>query len=133
LGHGVTELLVPFFLVGIGLHLDLAVFRDWTTLMLAVVILLVACLAKFVGCGLGAARLGRADATRIGVGMMPRGEVGLVVAQVGLSMGVIPQNIYAVVVFMSIGSTLVAPPLLRIAFRGLIRTEAKVAELPRVG
>ena len=43
----------------------------------------------------------------------------MVVAQLGLSLGVVSQNIYAVVVFMSVATTLVAPPLLKITFRGV--------------
>jgi Kef-type K+ transport system membrane component KefB len=50
--------------------------------------------------------------------MIPRGEVGMVVAQIGLTMGVISQNIYGVVVFMAVATTIVAPPLLKIAFAG---------------
>ncbi len=115
--HGVSELLVPFFLAGIGLHVDLQVFTNPTILLLALVILVAAVLSKFVGCGLAALRLGRADALRIGVGMVPRGEVGMVVAQIGLAMGVIRQNTYAVAVFMAVATTLVAPPLLNIAYR----------------
>jgi Kef-type K+ transport system membrane component KefB len=117
--HGVSELLIPFFLVGIGLHLDVSVFSQSRTLLLAVVILLAAVVAKLVGCGLGAVRLGRADAIRVGVGMIPRGEVGMVVAQIGLGFGVIPPHIYAVVVFMAVATTIVAPPVLARAFRGL--------------
>jgi Kef-type K+ transport system membrane component KefB len=116
--NGVAEFLVPFFLAGIGLHLELAAFRSGTVIWLAFAVLLLACLSKFVGCGLGAWRLGWRDANRIGVGMIPRGEVGLVVAQIGLRMGVIPPDVYGVVVFMSIGTTIVAPPLLKLAFRG---------------
>jgi Kef-type K+ transport system membrane component KefB len=52
--------------------------------------------------------------------MVPRGEVGMVVAQIGLSMGVIPKDVYAIVVFMSIATTMVAPVLLKIAYRDLI-------------
>ena len=54
--------------------------------LFAVVILAVACVTKFVGCGLGALRLGWADAARVGTGMIPRGEVGMVVAQIGLGL-----------------------------------------------
>jgi Kef-type K+ transport system membrane component KefB len=50
--------------------------------------------------------------------MVPRGEVGLVVAQIGLSIGVIAHHVYGVVVFMAVATTLVAPPLLALAFRG---------------
>jgi Kef-type K+ transport system membrane component KefB len=114
----VTELLVPFFLAGIGLHLDLSAFANTRTLLLAAVILVAAVLSKLIGCGLGAWRLGRTDALRIGVGMVPRGEVGMVVAQIGLSMGVVAKPIYGVVVFMAVATTLIAPPLLKIAYRG---------------
>jgi Kef-type K+ transport system membrane component KefB len=119
LAHGVTELLVPFFLAGIGLHLDLSAFSNVSTLILALVILIAAVLSKLVGCGLGARALGRADAFRVGVGMVPRGEVGMVVAQIGLAMKVVPQSVYGVVVFMAVATTLVAPPLLKLAYKGL--------------
>ena len=49
--------------------------------------------------------------------MIPRGEVGMVVAQIGLSLGVVGQRIYDAVVFMSIATTLLAPPLLRLAYK----------------
>lgn len=120
LALGVKELLVPFFLVGIGLHFDLTALASWTTLRLALIIFAAAVLSKFLGCGLGAYRLGWPDAVRIGVGMIPRGEVGMVVAQIGLSLGVVGQRMYAVVVFMSVATTLVAPPLLRIAYKSLM-------------
>lgn len=119
--HGVSELLIPFFLVGIGLHLDLSVFSQSRTLLLALVILLAAVVAKLVGCGLGALRMGWSDAVRVGVGMVPRGEVGMVVAQIGLGLGVIPPHIYAVVVFMAVATTIVAPPMLGRAFHGVPR------------
>ena len=66
--------------------------------MLRAVVCAVAVLSKFVGCGVGAWKLGRGDMLRVGVGMIPRGEVGMVVAQIGLSMGVIEKPVYAVVV-----------------------------------
>lgn len=121
LTHGVTELLVPFFLAGIGLRLDLTVFKNKPTLILALVILAAAILSKLVGCGLGAIGWGWAEALRIGVGMIPRGEVGMVVAQLGLTMGVIEGPVYAVVVFMAVATTLIAPPLLTLTFRGVRR------------
>ena len=119
LTQGVTELLVPFFLAGIGLHFSLSAVSNWSTAALAGFILLAAMLSKFIGCGLGAYRLGWADASRIGVGMIPRGEVGMVVAQIGQSFGVIGDHVYAVVVLMSVATTLVAPPLLKLTYRGI--------------
>ena len=117
LAHGITELLVPFFLAGIGLHLDLSVFASTTTMLLAVLILLAAIASKLIGCGAGAYRLGRRNMARIGAGMVPRGEVGMVVAQIGLAMGVIQKPVYGVVVFMAIATTIAAPPLLSATFR----------------
>ena len=49
--------------------------------------------------------------------MVPRGEVGMVVAQIGLRMGVMAESVYGIIVFMSVATTLVAPPLLKVAFR----------------
>src|SRR4051812_48596529 len=117
LAQGITELLVPFFLVGIGLHLDLSVFAHPSTLGLTVAVCAVAVVSKLFGCGLGAWNLGKEDMLRVGVGMVPRGEVGMVVAQMGLSMGVIEKPVYAVVVAMAIVTTLVAPLMLQYAYR----------------
>lgn len=130
---GVTEFLVPFFLAGVGLQLDLSALQKPETLFLGLLVLVAAILSKFVGCGFGALRIGVKDAVRVGVGMIPRGEVGLVVAQIGQKLGVIPKDVYGVVVFMSIASTIVAPPLLQWAYRDLIRRqkEPEVDLLPR--
>ncbi len=121
LAHGVTELLVPFFLAGIGLHFELAAFGQRNTLILALVVFAAAVVSKFVGCGAGALKLGGADAARIGAGMVPRGEVGMVVAQIGLAMGVVAPRIYGVVVFMSVATTLIAPPMLKRTYRDLVK------------
>ncbi len=118
LTNGVAELLVPFFLVGIGLHFDISAFASRSTLLLSLVILVAALISKFVGCGAGALGLGRKDAMRVGLGMIPRGEVGMVVAQIGQRMGVMDQSVYGIVVFMSVATTILAPPLLKIGFRG---------------
>lgn len=128
LATGVSELLVPFFLAGIGLHVNLAALSNPSTLLLAAVILLAAVVSKFIGCGLGAWGLGKAEALRIGIGMIPRGEVGMVVAQIGLSFGIIHQNVYSVVVFMSVATTIVAPPLLKIAYSSLLAEKALESE-----
>jgi len=117
LASGVSELMVPFFLAGIGLHIDLAALGNRSTLILMLIILAAAVVSKLIGCGLGAYSLGRADMLRIGLGMVPRGEVGMVVAQLGLSMGVIAKPIYSVVVCMAVFSTIVAPPLLKFSYR----------------
>jgi Kef-type K+ transport system membrane component KefB len=117
LTKGVAELFLPFFLAGVGMRLDFATFTNRSTLLLALTIILAAIASKLVGCGLGALRLGRKDAIRIGAGMIPRGEVGMVVAQIGVGFGVITQPIYGIIIAMSVVTTLVAPSLLKLAFR----------------
>lgn len=117
--HGSGELLIPFFLASIGLQMDLSVFKSGQVLALGIAILIAAVLSKGVGCGLGAWKLGFRDAARIGLGMVPRGEVGMVIAQVGLSKGSISQEVYGVAVFMSVATTILAPPLLNLAYRDM--------------
>jgi Kef-type K+ transport system membrane component KefB len=113
LTSGVTEFLVPFFLVNIGMQLDLHVFRDVGVVTLAVIVTLVAVVTKIVGCGLGAWGMTRREMAQIGVGMVPRGEVGIVVAQIGLGLGVISPPFFAAVLFMAVGTTLIAPPFIK--------------------
>jgi Kef-type K+ transport system membrane component KefB len=125
LAQGVSEFLVPFFLAGIGLHVDLSVFAKPATAILALVLLAAAIVSKFVGCGLGALGLGKVDALRVGVGMIPRGEVGMIVAQIGLGFGILSRGSYSVVVFMSVATTIVAPPLLKIAYRSLLEARGR--------
>jgi Kef-type K+ transport system membrane component KefB len=126
LAQGVSEFLVPFFLAGIGLRVDLSAFARPSTALLALAILAAALVSKFIGCGLGALGLGRTEAFRIGIGMVPRGEVGMIVAQIGLGFGILTRESYAVVVFMSVATTIVAPPLIKVAYRSLL--EAVPAE-----
>ncbi|HWY23683.1 MAG TPA: cation:proton antiporter [Nevskia sp.] len=114
--RGATEFLVPFFLVNIGMQLDLGVFTNTQTLVLALVMTLLAVLSKLVGCGLGAWGLGLRGAMQVGVGMVPRGEVGIVVAQIGLAVGVVTEQLFGAVLFMACATTLIAPPLIRPLF-----------------
>ncbi len=116
LTSGVTEFLVPFFLVNIGMQLNLTVFGDTSVVVFAVVLTLLAVATKFIGCGLGAWGLKRRKMAQVGIGMVPRGEVGIVVAQIGLGLGVIGQNFFASVLFMAVATTLIAPPFIKVLF-----------------
>lgn len=118
LTSGVTEFLVPFFLVNIGMQLDLSVFKDISVVFLAITITIIAVLTKFVGCGLGAYGIGWRRAAQVGAGMVPRGEVGIVVAQIGLGLAAISQQFFAAVLFMAIATTLIAPPFIKLLFLG---------------
>src|SRR5207244_5400338 len=113
------------FLAGIGLHVDLSAFANPRTAVLALVILAAAVVSKFIGCGLGALGMGKADALRVGVGMIPRGEVGMVVAQIGLGFGILSRSSYGGVVFMSVATTSVAPPLLKVADKTLLEAAGR--------
>ncbi len=113
--HPLNELLVPFFFLFVGISVNLASFAD--VLVVAVLVTILAVATKFIGCGLGARSLGGKSATIIGIGMIPRGEVGIIVASIGLSLAVISDSLFSVVVFMSMATTILAPPLLTWAFR----------------
>lgn len=118
LAQGATELLVPFFLGSIGMKMDLAIFTQRDVLFAGLLILIAAVISKWVACGLGAMDLGWKDASRIGAGMVPRGEVGMVVAQIGLVKGVVGHDVYGIAVFMAVGTTAIAPLLLALTYRG---------------
>lgn len=116
LTSGVTEFLVPFFLVSIGMQLNLAVFRDTSVVALALIITVLAVITKFIGGGLGAWGMSRREMAQVGVGMIPRGEVGIVVAQIGLGLAAISEQFFASVLFMAVATTLIAPPLIKVLF-----------------
>jgi Kef-type K+ transport system membrane component KefB len=122
--RGLTEFFVPFFLVNIGMQLKLEIFSETSVIVLALVVTLVAVLTKLVGCGLGALDLGWRRAGQIGIGMVPRGEVGIVVAQIGLTLvtveggRAIDDKLFGVILFMAVATTLIAPPFIKILFAG---------------
>ena len=124
--NGVTEFLVPFFLVNIGMQLRLDVFRSSSVIVLCVLVTLVAVATKLLGCGLGAINLGIKRAAQVGMGMVPRGEVGIIVAQIGLSLAVIGPELYGVVLFMAVATTLIAPPFLKLLYAGEPAAEAEI-------
>lgn len=122
----VYQLLVPFFFVITGARVDLGALVDPDTLGLAAAVTGLAIAGKLIGCGAAAWGMGRRSVMIIGVGMVPRGEVGIIVATVGLSEGVIGQDLYGVVVAMSILTTLVAPPFLKALFADRVADHERV-------
>lgn len=109
---------VPIFFVDIGLGVNL-LDLPLSALVFTLVISVVAIISKILGSGLGA-RLGgmnNSDALKLGVGMVSRGEVGLIVVAVGVARGVVGNDIFSAVVAMVIVATLFAPPALRWLFR----------------
>jgi Kef-type K+ transport system membrane component KefB len=114
----IYEFLVPFFFVIIGTKVDPGAFTDATILEIALGVTALAVLGKLIGGGIASAGLPPRSAAIIGTGMVPRGEVGLVVASVGSGIGAISTDMFSVVVFMSVATTILAPPVLVWLHRG---------------
>jgi Kef-type K+ transport system membrane component KefB len=110
-------LLTPFFFVMTGSKVDLALLANWPTIGTLLVVTIIAIVSKFAGGFLGALSLGRRGAAIVGVGMVPRGEVGVVIASLGLAAGVFSNRIYAVIVAMSLLTAMVTPPVLALLLR----------------
>jgi len=110
---------VPIFFVDIGLRADLRAALGGQEVLLGLAIVGVAIVGKVVGAGLGARLAGfrNAEALRVGAGMVSRGEVGLIVAAIGVERGVIGEDVFALMVAMVVITTLITPGLLRAAFR----------------
>jgi Kef-type K+ transport system membrane component KefB len=108
---------VPIFFVSVGLEANL---RDFTlaTFGLFLAMTIGAILGKVIGAGLGAKAAGftNKESLQLGVGMMSRGEVGLIVANQGINQGIISGGIYTAVVGVILITTLLTPLLLRRVF-----------------
>ncbi len=116
--EGVYNILVPIFFCVMGMMVDFSAMRP--VLVFGSVYSLVAVIAKVAGCGLPAyaMKFNLRGALRIGLGMLPRGEVALIVAGIGLAGGVIDQGIFGVAIMMTVITTMLAPPLLVKSFNG---------------
>jgi Kef-type K+ transport system membrane component KefB len=108
---------VPIFFVNIGLSINLRNIQP-QTLWLALVVIILAVVSKILGCGAGARLAGMTwiESLQLGVGMISRGEVGLIIANVGLVQGLLSQDAFSAVVGMVLATTLLTPPLLRTVF-----------------
>ncbi len=105
----------PVFFATAGLRVDLGLLADPETLMWALVVLAAASASKFVGSliGAGASGLSLREGAALGVGLNARGALEIVIATVGLSLGVLNERSYTVVVLMAMATSMLAPPLLR--------------------
>jgi len=110
--EGLSEFFVPFFLAGIGMQLSIQSLASPSVLIVSVVLTLLAIAGKVIGCAIPVRRLGMNQALQVGVGMVPRGEVGIIVAQLGLGLGALSDDLFAVVIFVAVVTTMIAPPLL---------------------
>jgi Kef-type K+ transport system membrane component KefB len=122
----ISDFLAPYFFFTIGSRLDMSLFTG-DLLIAATVISILAIISKLLGCGLPLLGEGLHTAVTVGVGMMPRGEVALIVALIGLNSHFVNERTYALVVFMTAITTVMAPPLLRFLFRDEVRESAAAA------
>jgi len=110
-------LFVPIFFVNIGLTVNIREL-DSSAILVTLAISLVAILGKIIGSGLGA-RAGKftwLESLQLGIGMVSRGEVGLIVASVGLQSGLLSTELFANIIGLVLITTLITPPMLRAAF-----------------
>jgi Kef-type K+ transport system membrane component KefB len=103
----------PFFFAFIGIELKLGELVDAGTLALLAAVTALAVATKLLGAWLGARNIGGRDARIVAVGMVPRGEVGIIVAGIGATAGAIDPQLFAVIVGMSILTTIAVPTALR--------------------
>jgi Kef-type K+ transport system membrane component KefB len=123
----VLSVLAPVFLACAGLRMDLTALAAPDLLLAAAVVLAVAVLGKFAGAYLGARASGLSswEGLALGAGMNARGVVEIVVATVGLRLGVLTVATYTIVVLVAIVTSVMAPPMLRLASR---RVECTIEE-----
>ncbi len=107
-----AAIFTPFFFAVTGAGVDLGALRDPQILLLALVLAVAGVATKWLGGMVGARRLGRWGATTVGVGMVPRGEVGIVVANLGLAAGLLGASLYSALLSAVILTTVAAPFLL---------------------
>jgi len=121
----VTAVLAPLFFATAGLRMDLTALADPRVLLTAVVVLVVAIVSKFAGAFLGGrlSRLNRYESVALGAGMNSRGVVEVIIAMVGLRLGVLGTEMYTVVVLMAVVTSLMGPPILRASMARLEITE----------
>jgi Kef-type K+ transport system membrane component KefB/mannitol/fructose-specific phosphotransferase system IIA component (Ntr-type) len=114
----VFGLLVPVFFVVMGMMVDMQLLLEPRILLFGLLYTGTAVLAKLIGCGLPTFLCGfnMRGAARVGVGMVPRGEVALIIAGIGLSAGFLSKEVFGVAVLMTLLTTMCAPPLLVAAF-----------------
>lgn len=109
--------LVPLFFVSIGLQANLRLLSA-DLLPFALVITALAIVTKVIGAGGGTKLAGfdNQSALRVGLGMISRGEVGLIIAAIGIGYGILPPEVFTVVVFVVLVTTIITPPLVRWSF-----------------
>jgi Kef-type K+ transport system membrane component KefB len=129
----VLSVLAPIFFATAGLRMDLTLLAEPAVAIAGAVVLVVAVVGKFAGAYLGAMLIGldRWRALGLGAGLNARGIVQIVVASVGLRLGVLNTAGYTIVVLVAVVTSVMAPPMLRMAMRRIETTPAERARQAR--
>lgn len=132
--HGLYEFFVPLFFAVMGMLVNVRELLNPEVLLFGLAYTGIAVFAKIAGCALPSLALGFnvKGALRIGAGMVPRGEVALIIAGIGITAGILTEQMFGVVIMMTLLTTLIAPPVLnftlKIPGRGT-RKEAKSSDV----
>ena len=129
----IVALFMPVFFTVAGLSADLAVFKSLTLVKIELVLILIASFGKLAGCYAGGrlGKLGHRDSIALAIGMNARGSTEVIIATIGLSIGVLSRDLYTLIVFMAIATTLITPPLLKWALGHIPATGEEKERLER--
>ncbi|MFP4212237.1 MAG: cation:proton antiporter, partial [Alkalispirochaeta sp.] len=114
----------PIFFTVIGMLINVFIIASAEVVIFGLLFGVLAAASKLIGCGLPSLGLGftRAGALRIATGMVPRGEVALVIASIGIGSGILDDRLFGVVIFMTLFSTLIGPPVFNRMLQRDVRT-----------
>ena len=128
-----SSLLAPVFFATAGLRVDVALLADSTVLFWAFLLTLLASVSKFGGSWIGArmAGLEHREGFALGMALNARGALGIIIATVGLDLGVFNASSYVITVVMAIATSVVAPPALRALVSGWAGSPEEQARLKR--
>jgi Kef-type K+ transport system membrane component KefB/mannitol/fructose-specific phosphotransferase system IIA component (Ntr-type) len=117
--QGLYEFFVPLFFAIMGMMVNVRELLSTQILIFGGIYTLAAIFSKVIGCGGPALLLGFnvKGALRIGIGMVPRGEVALIIAGIGLALGVLDNQLFSIIIMLTLISTIIAPPLLNAALK----------------
>ena len=117
--HTIQLFLVPIFFTVMGMLVNPKTLFSREVLLFGTVYTIGAIAAKIIGCGIPSLmlRFNKLGSLRIGLGMVPRGEVALIIAGIGLSYGILDNTMFGVGIMMTLLTTLIAPPLLNLSLK----------------
>ena len=120
----ITAFMLPFFFIFVGMMVRFDNF-ELGLMPLLIALIVVAVLTKFIGGYIGAkiGKMSKSSSTLVGVSMIPRGEVGIIVASIGLSLGVFTDSMFTVVILMTLATSIIAPPLISWAYKRMWKND----------